>query len=135
MYRLLIVLILLIPVILGQPIEATCEKGDGCRVDCLEGDFDCTCGTQGGVVCSKNKYCESNTLRNWDNIICCTEECTKGIELEDNEIKIQDLESIEARTQEIKEVIKKPGFLVTLVFVIILGWLLVKALKFKRRYE
>ena len=59
-------------------VEQTCSKGDGCKKDCENGDYDCSCESQNGDVCEEFETCNGRLLSNWRNKVCCSSECTNG---------------------------------------------------------
>lgn len=59
-------------------IGVGCGEGDGCNVNCLEGDKDCTCDIQEGNVCSDDQSCEGRLLKNWGDNLCCSGSCVNN---------------------------------------------------------
>lgn len=55
---------------------ATCESDGFCKLDCVNGDADCTCKEQSGFSCLSNQECKAGLLKNWDGVTCCSQECS-----------------------------------------------------------
>ena len=59
----------------GNVQTGECIKDGICASGCLEGDSDCTCSEQKGFVCSANEECVDNLLKNWGDVVCCSNVC------------------------------------------------------------
>ena len=59
-------------------IESTCNKGDGCNKNCVNGDPDCSCEAQKGYLCKENENCKTKLLLNWGSKACCSTQCLNG---------------------------------------------------------
>jgi len=58
---------------------ATCQAGDFCKQDCLNGDPDCSCAIQGGYLCGTSMDCEETVLSSSDSALCCSEPCVSAV--------------------------------------------------------
>ena len=74
---------------------ATCEKNDGCKKNCKNGDSDCTCLSQGGYLCNYYQSCSNTTIKNWESQICCLSKCEKS--------DIKDIKSISSISEELEK--------------------------------
>ncbi len=128
----LLILLLIIPVVLAQ----TCEKDNGCSLECPFGDPDCSCQMQEGFTCEETQFCPATNLKNWDNEVCCTESCLTSEELPEKE-NTQTLKTIENpkefETTSIEEKTSNLGFLAFLLSLIIVGIIIKSAVKIKLR--
>ena len=78
--RILIIFLVIIPVIFSaNETDFGCSVGDGCNSKCPNGDKDCPCNLLNGDVCFEDETCNSVLLKNYDNVVCCSNECKKGI--------------------------------------------------------
>lgn len=117
-------------------IEPTCNKGDGCNKDCVNGDPDCSCETQKGYLCKENENCKTKLLLNWGSKVCCSTECVNGtINGNNTSIKLFQTEKpqvkvvAEYKDEEIKEdktrnYLKISFMTITLFFLAILAIIL-----------
>ncbi|MBI5392132.1 hypothetical protein HZB00_03975 [Candidatus Woesearchaeota archaeon] len=65
----------------------TCEPKDGCKVDCFDGDADCSCALQKGYKCTETQTCKTRLLKNWDGFVCCPLPCESGNVVETTKVK------------------------------------------------
>ena len=131
--KIILIILILLPLVFAQ----SCKEGDGCNPDCLEGDPDCSCKSQHGIQCSGEQFCPSQLLKNWDNNICCSEECLSSEHLSEKN-NLQTLKTI-ATPENIEVISKKEktqnfGLLALLLTIITLGFLLKGTLKSKKSY-
>ena len=55
--------------------EPTCEGGDLCQLDCPNGDPDCSCEVQNGIVCSATEICNGTEIQYNGSGVCCLGVC------------------------------------------------------------
>lgn len=122
-----IIFILVLPLVLSE----ACNEGDGCDIACLEGDKDCTCSIQNGYECTLNQNCPGTLLKNYENKICCSQECTETQFKEDTKVVILSNEIPKEQPVIITSKAKKQisiGFLI-LLLLIMFGFYLKKVLR------
>ena len=56
----------------------SCEKDGKCDFKCVDGDLDCSCDLMDGDACDEDENCKGNLLKNFENDVCCSIECTEG---------------------------------------------------------
>lgn len=59
-------------------IVPTCGPGDGCMMDCIGGDRDCTCSLQKGNICGTSQNCSSPIIHSGTGV-CCSTPCVSII--------------------------------------------------------
>ncbi|MEK6955934.1 MAG: hypothetical protein AABW52_04715 [Nanoarchaeota archaeon] len=69
----------------------SCDRGDGCKLGCVNGDSDCTCSAENGFLCTETQGCKGVALNNWGAKMCCSSPCVDSNNKAD--VKVNDLSS------------------------------------------
>ena len=70
----------------------SCERGDGCKLGCPNGDSDCICSAQSGYLCTETQGCNGIALNNWGAKMCCSSSCVDS-NINSN-VKVDNLSSV-----------------------------------------
>lgn len=79
--------------------KGICEQDRICKLNCENGDHDCTCGFQNGFICSKGEECKAKMINSWEEVTCCSEKCIISNLRDNNEAKA--LTDVSEQKQEV----------------------------------
>lgn len=79
--------------------KGSCGQDGICKLNCENGDNDCTCGFQNGFICNKGEECNARMINNWEEVTCCSEKCIVS-NLQDNN-KAKALTDVYKQKQEV----------------------------------
>lgn len=80
-------------------IVGSCEEDNTCNAMCENGDSDCLCTNQKGVLCNEKQECYGTLLKNWEGGACCFGECVNSSLVEKKE-NLKSLTDVQAKKTE-----------------------------------